>query len=172
LSVADDLTFEPARPQDVDAYIAMARAAQALIDARGLTQYVPAAHPGYEAAMRARALDGSLRAVWQGDRPVAFFSIERTPSQWWPPDDAHALYLSGMVIDASMHGRQLGSRIIEWCVAEAARLQVSALRLDCHAGNAWLRSYYEARGFTLKAELEQHPGYFGCIYERQIPRNE
>jgi hypothetical protein len=42
------------------------------------------------------------------------------------------------------------------------------VRLDCHAGNAWLCRYYEAHGFELRGRVEQHPGYEGCLYQREV----
>jgi hypothetical protein len=39
------------------------------------------------------------------------------------------------------------------------------VRPDCHAGNPWLRRYYEAYGFVLRGRIEQHPGYDACLYQ-------
>lgn len=158
----------PAGLDDVASYSTLARAAQAWLRSRGLTQYVPAAHDEYDAAIRSRAESGTLFAVRDSGDAIGFFSLEVSPSLWWPADGCPALYLAGMVVARSARGRGIGSFIIEWCAAEAARLGRKCVRLDCHAGNAWLCRYYEAHGFQLRGQVEQHPGYYGCLYQREV----
>jgi len=153
---------------DIAVYAALGRAAEAWLRSRGLSQYVPAAHEEYAAAIRSRAESGSLYAVRDGGEAIGFFSLDASPSPWWPADETHALYLAGMVVARTARGRGIGSFIIEWCVAEAARLERQGVRLDCHAGNLWLRRYYEAHGFQLWGQVEQHPGYYGCLYQRDV----
>ncbi len=129
------MEVRPARLEDLGAYAAFARAAQARLIACGLGQYVPAAHDEYAAAIRTRVELG-LYAVWDGEP---------------------ALYLAGTVV-----GRR-------WCLAEADRRGCRLVRLDCHAANEWLCRYYESHGFVLPGRVEQHPGYVGCLYQREVP---
>jgi GNAT superfamily N-acetyltransferase len=161
-----------AEVQDVAAYAAIARAAQAWLQSRGLEQYVPAAHDEYADAVRARAESGKLYAVWDGSEPVAFFSLEAAASPWWPADEEPALYLSGMIVSRHARGRGIGSQIIQWSLTEAARRKCRFVRLDCHADNPWLCMYYQSHGFILRGRVEQHPGYMGCMYERQLHMND
>jgi len=154
--------------EDVDTYAAFGRAAQAWLRARGLSQYVPAAHNEYTTAIRARVESGTLYVVQDGSEVAGFFSLDPSPSLWWPEEGTAALYLAGMVVARSARGRGIGNFIIEWCVAEAARLGRQCLRLDCHDGNPWLCRYYEDHGFELQARVEQHPGYKGCLYQRLV----
>ena len=162
--------ISPASFEDIATYTALARAAQAWLASRGLTQYVPAAHDEYAASIRTRAESGSLFAVRAGDLALGFFSLDVSPSQWWLVDETSALYLAGMVVARWARGRRVGSFIIEWCLAEAARQERQCVRLDCHADNLRLCRYYEAHGFQLRGRVEQHPGYHGCLYQRKVPR--
>lgn len=73
-----------------------------------------------------------------------------------------------MVVARAARGRGVGSFIIERCLAEAARRGCRCVRLDCHAGNAWLCRYYEAHGFERRGRVEQHPGYEGCLYQHAV----
>lgn len=156
----------PATPEEVPAYAAMGREAQAFLQSRGLGQYVPAAHAENADAIRARAEAGTLFAAVGADGgPVAFFALDAAPSPWWPADGAAALYLGGMVVGRAARGRGVGALTVRWCAAEAARRGCDFLRLDCHAGNPWLCAYYESHGFTLRGRVEQHPGYDGCLYQ-------
>jgi GNAT superfamily N-acetyltransferase len=122
-----------------------------------------AAHDEYATAIRSQVKSLTLFAVQDADRVIAFFSLEASPSSWWPTDKIPALYLAGMVVDRSARRRGIGSFILGWSVKEAARLGFPCVRLDCHADNLWLRRYYEDRGFTLRGQVEQHAGYYGCM---------
>jgi GNAT superfamily N-acetyltransferase len=153
---------------DVGTYTDLGRAAQAWLRARGLEQYVPAAHDGYADAIRARVEAGTLYAVRDDGAAVAFFSLDPAPSPWWPADGEPALYLAGMVVGRRARGRGVGGLIIRWCAAEAGRRGCRFVRLDCHAGNPWLCGYYEAHGFVLCGRIEQHRGYHGCLYQLAI----
>ncbi|MFO0899706.1 MAG: GNAT family N-acetyltransferase [Pirellulales bacterium] len=160
-----DVEIRPADLKDVGKYALLAKAAQEWLRSRGLGQYVPAAHET-PAALAARVDSGTLYAVWRDGAAVAFFHLSAAPSPWWPADGVPALYLAGVVVDRALRGQGVGRQIIAWSAAEARRRSCECLRLDCHAGNPWLRHYYEAQGFVLRGELEQHPGYRGCLFER------
>jgi GNAT superfamily N-acetyltransferase len=162
------MQVQSASLDDIATYSAHARAAQAWLRARGLGQYVPAAHQEYAAAIRSRVETGSLYVVRDGGEAIGFFSLDRSPSPWWPADGTSALYLAGMVVAQSARRQGVGSFIIEWSVTEAVRLARQCVRLDCHAGNPWLCRYYEAQGFELRGRVEQHPGYHGCLYQRDV----
>jgi GNAT superfamily N-acetyltransferase len=154
--------------EDVVRYVALGRAAQAWLRARGLSQYVPAGHEEYSASIQLRVESGTLFAVQDDGETVGFFSLDALPSPWWPADDVSALYLAGMIVARSARSRGIGRFIIEWSLTEAARCGRKCLRLDCHADNVWLCQYYEAHGFESRGEVEQHPGYYGRLYEREV----
>lgn len=166
--LAEYMAVRPASWDDMATYVAHGRAAQAWLRARGLGQYVPAAHDEYADAIRSRVELGTMYVIWDDGEAVGFFSLETSPSPWWPADGTPALYLAGMVVARMASGRGVGGFIIEWCVAEARRLGRNCVRLDCHADNAWLCRYYEAHGFEPRGRVEQHPGYYGCLYQLEV----
>src|SRR5262245_25391864 len=157
-----------AQLEDVITYMALGRAAQAWLRSRELGQYVPAAHEEYSGEIRSKVEAGTLYVVRDSGEAVGFFSLDATPSSWWPPAEAGALYLAGMVVSLSARGRGIGSFIVEWCAAEAARRKCQFLRLDCHADNSWLCAYYERHGFHLQGRVQQQPGYDGYLYQRMV----
>jgi GNAT superfamily N-acetyltransferase len=157
-----------ANPADVVKYAALGRDAQTWLRSRGLSQYVPAAHDEYAVAIRLRVESGTLFAVQDGHEAIGYFSLDASPSPWWPTDTTPALYLAGMVVARSARHREIGTFIIEWSITEANRLGLNYLRLDCHADNAWLCRYYQAHGFQLRGHVEQNPGYYGCLYQREV----
>jgi GNAT superfamily N-acetyltransferase len=159
-----------AKLADIAAYVSFAQSAQAGLRARGFGQYVPAAHEQYAPSIQSQVEAGTLYAVGCRQSPLAFFTLDASPSQWWPVDAAPALYLAGMVVSGRARGQSVGSRIVMWSVEEARKQRRDYLRLDCHVENTWLRAYYEAHGFSLQRIVEQHPGYFGCLYELAVAR--
>ncbi len=162
------LEFRSALPADVERYVSLGESAQHWLRDKGLAQYVPAAHTDNLPEIRRRVECGSLFRVSLQDQAVAFFSLESTLSKWWPEDGVRALYLAGMVVSPEVRGQKIGREIIAWCVEEARGRGCSALRLDYYMGNPWLCAYYQSNGFKLRGEIEQHPGYFGCLYQRDV----
>lgn len=159
------LDFQTARLDELPAYLAFSQAG-ADADSRQRTCAVPPGrHDEFADAMRRRIEAGSLVAVRSDADTVAFFNLEPLRSKWWPADDVQAIYLAGIVVSSEWSGRGIGSEILRWCVRKAARQGFQAVRLDCHAGNPWLRQYYESHGFTLRGFVAMHPGYDGCLYE-------
>src|SRR5579862_6989666 len=56
-----------------------------------------------------------------------------------------------------------------FAVAQSASARgKTRLRLDCHAGNAWLCRYYERHGFCLAGTVQQHSNYQGNLYEMPL----
>jgi RimJ/RimL family protein N-acetyltransferase len=162
------LTIRAAAPDDVSTYTDFARAAQSRLQFRGLAQYVPAAHDEYLTAVQAKAAAGTLYTLVDADEIVAFFNLESNPSPWWPADAAPALYLSGIVVAPQARGRRVGQVVVRWSAADARRRGCRFVRIDCHADNPWLCEYYEKHGFVSAGRLEQHPGYFGRIYQLAV----
>ena len=151
-------------PDWIDRYVAFARDAQARLRARGLRQWVPAAHDAHRPQVDLLVAAGELFAVLDGTEPIAFFAL-RDASGWWPPLERPVRYVSGIVVSRAARGRGVGGTIVEWCIERARSSGAVALRLDCHDGNAWLCEYYERFGFVARDRVEQHPGYVGRLYE-------
>ena len=155
-------------PSDLATYVALGQAAQAWLRSRDIGQYVPSAHDEYAGAIQSLIESGTLFAVCDGPDAVGFFSLDSSPSPWWPPDEMPALYLAGMVVARSARGRGVGPVILRWSLREAARRSRLAVRLDCYADNPWLCEYYESHGFVLRGRVEQHADYDGCLYELAV----
>jgi len=166
------MRIEPARPDEITDYVAFAESAQSMLRARGLAQWVPAAHAAYRTTIEAKQAAGSLFGVYEASAAIAFCVATTERSRWWPPDGIAALYLSGIVVSGAVRGRAVGRTIVTWAIARAERIGVQALRLDCHRGNDWLRRYYEGLCFALRGYVVQHPGYEGCLYEYRLGDRE
>ena len=160
------LAVSRATERDQAIYARFGRAAQELLQQRGFTQYVPAAHPEYREAITARIRAGNLYAVQRDGAPLAYFAFERR-SDWWP-DEEGVRYVAGIVVGPEGRHAGLGHFIVAWAGEQTRAAGARVLRLDCHAENHWLRRYYEALGFELQRVIDQIEGYRGCLYEARV----
>jgi GNAT superfamily N-acetyltransferase len=157
---------------DLDLYVYLAQEAQAFLRARGLAQWVPSAHAAYRKVLVARVLGGDVHKVVCAGQTIAFFCLSGEMPEWWAPYPAPASYVSGIVVARKNRGGGVGQLVLKWCEGRAQLLNHDRLRLDCHAGNSWLCSYYAALGFQEVTRVEQHPGYVGVLQEKIIARRE
>jgi phenylacetate-CoA ligase len=153
---------------DIDTYVRLAADAQQFLRSRGLGQWVPAAHASYRDQLERQFAAGVVFKVVIDHSPVAFFVVTDQPSPWWAADGRRALYLSGIVVSRAMRGRSIGRQVIAWVKDRAIRLDVAAVRLDCHAENRWLCSYYEQAEFQEVGRVRQYGDYVGCLYEHPL----
>jgi len=159
---------ETASRTDIPRYAELAQAAQAFLRSKGLAQWVPAAHPAFLPNLAAKVERLSLCKVSRGKDAIAFFDFSFEPGEWWSGRVGMAGYLSGIVVARASRGLGIGSFILEFAEAKARGRGAQYLRLDCHAGNNWLCEYYRAHGFAEVARVEQHPGYFGALYQKPV----
>jgi aryl-alcohol dehydrogenase-like predicted oxidoreductase/GNAT superfamily N-acetyltransferase len=162
------LAVRPAKRDELPLYLDFSREAQRRLRAKGLAQFLPAAHAEFADDMRQRLTRGSLLSAWSGGQLVGFFNWEtERPGMWNAvPENPLACYVAGMVVAPTARGRLVGPRILRWCLADARRRQAAAVRLDCHAENAWLRGFYETLGFRARGVVETYPGYRVCLFEQ------
>lgn len=165
------LAVRPARLDELPAYLAFSHHAQQRLRAKGLAQYLPAAHEEFAEEMRQRVAQGTLRSVWSGGQPVGYFNWDSRPPAMWDTvsDRPAAWYLAGMVVAPTARGRRVGPRILRWCLDDARRRHAAVVRLDCHADNAWLRGFYESHGFRARGIVETYPGYRVSLFEQPVP---
>ncbi len=165
---ASQPTVETASQTDIPTYVELAQAAQAFVRSKGLAQWVPAAHSAFLSNLAAKVERRSLCKVSQGKYAIAFFDFSFEPSEWWSGRAGMAGYISGIIVARASRGLGVGSFILECADAKVRDGAANYLRLDCHAGNDWLCAYYRSKGFAEVARVEQHPGYFGALYQKIV----
>jgi len=73
----------------------------------------------------------------------------------WPEfaeDDA--VYVYNLAVRRPWGGRALGGRLLDWVERRAAVLGRHFVRLDCKPDNAFLREYYERKGFIARGDVD------------------
>ena len=99
--------------------------------------------------------------------PVATVTLLWDDPQYWgdrPPD---AAYVHKLAVRRACAGQRIGSAIVEWADATAARAGRGFLRLDCLRENPGIRAYYERLGFEHRGDLVVN-GRDMSIYERPL----
>lgn len=162
------LTLQLGTAADLDAYCAFSTAAQARLQAQGVGQYVPSAHAIYREAFNERVRQSEFWVAQQADSPIAGFCLSVTPASWWPDQATDTLYFSSLVVAVPWQQRGVGTQIMAFSHAHAAAVGKRRVRLDCYAGNRRLCAFYERLGYRFVAKIEQHPDYFGHLYESTL----
>ena len=140
--------------------------ATAWVGERGYEQW-PSPFPHEEIA--AAVERGEVYLAELDGEPVATVTMLADDPVYWgerPPD---ALYVHKLAVRRACAGQRIGSAVIEWADATAAKAGRRFLRLDCLRDNDGIRAYYERLGFRHQGDLVVN-GRGMSIYERPVQR--
>jgi GNAT superfamily N-acetyltransferase len=97
---------------------------------------------------------------------VATLALLWSDPTFWGERQADAGYVHALAVRRAWAGRGLGARLLVWADARVAAAGREYLRLDCLAGNAELRRYYERLGFEPRGEVAVDD-FTSALYERR-----
>ncbi len=138
------------------------RLAQWMVD-NGIGQWLPGEYP---AATVAEEIVRREWFVWRDSPEILTAAVRlvwRDP-EFWGADDTGAGYIHGLMVAPEFRGRDLGSRILQFCADRTRANGVTRQRLDAVADNPVLRKYYGARGFVEVRETELPPQFHGTSH--------
>ena len=99
--------------------------------------------------------DGDLFLAEIDGEPVGALVVNPVPMHYVAPIEEPELYIQLLVSSRRHKGQGIGSQLISFAREEAARREVSLLRVDCYAGpDEALIGYYESQGFVRSLLLE------------------
>ena len=150
--------------RDVAAVAALLDEATAWVGERGYEQW-PLPFPREQLA--AAIERGEVYVAELDGEPVATVTLLWDDPQYWgdrPPD---AAYVHKLAVRRACAGQRIGSAIVEWADATAARAGRGFLRLDCLRENPGIRAYYERLCFEHRGDLVVN-GRDMSIYERPL----
>ncbi len=153
--MTDNLHLVRARPSELSQYIDLLEAIAEWLVARGIRQY----DPGTFRASRSYFAESIERAevhwVCINDARVGSVRLLDEDSLVWPDvRKDEAIYAYNLVVDRNWGNRGMGRRILETVERETRARLRAFLRLDCVAGNQFLRQYYAAAGFQARSEID------------------
>ena len=168
------LRIIPAEPDDLRRYIDLLEEVADWLALRGIKQWRPGSFR--------LSVDYYGESITLGQVHLAFFDealvgtlrlLLRDPIVWPEVVEDDAVYVYNLAVRRMWADQRLGRRLLEWADHRAASLGRRCVRLDCVAGNAFLRDYYTQAGFADRGEVDaQYPAPVGTLrlrrYEKQI----
>jgi GNAT superfamily N-acetyltransferase len=161
--VSARLEVRRAEAQDVDQIVGVLSEAAAWLLAREVRQWPDPFPRERVSAVVAR---GDFYLASSGGETVATLALMWSDPTFWgerPPD---AGYVHALAVRRAWAGRGVGASLLDWAGEQVAGAGREYLRLDCLAGNAELRRYYERHGFELRGEVAVDD-FTSALYERR-----
>ncbi|MDH6135891.1 GNAT superfamily N-acetyltransferase [Kitasatospora sp. MAA4] len=139
----NDLVIRPATPQDIPAIVAMLAA-----DSLGVGRESPDdLTPYYEAFERMAADPNQHPTVAVRDGRVVG-TLQLSVIHGLSRRGATRTVIEAVRVHADERGNGLGSRLIEWAIAESRSLGANLVQLTSDASRADAHRFYERLGFT------------------------
>jgi GNAT superfamily N-acetyltransferase len=161
--VSARLEVRRAGAEDVDEIVRVLSEAAAWLLARGIRQWPD---PFPRERVLAVVARGDFYLASSGGETVATLALMWSDPTFWgerPPD---AGYVHALAVRRAHAGRGIGASLLDWAGEQVAGAGREYLRLDCLAGNAELRRYYERHGFELRGEVAVDD-FTSALYERR-----
>jgi GNAT superfamily N-acetyltransferase len=159
----------PANTGEVQTIVSILEEVALWTSSRGLSAWDPGFFaapdgPGQE-SVRRDVTNRTAYLICCDEVPVGTFALRPRDEVFWPdaPDDA--LYLHRFAVLRAAAG--IGRIALEWIIEEARRQDRAYVRLDCHAQNQVIRSYYAAEGFSSRGDVVVEGMPYG-LYERNV----
>ena len=167
----DDATVRPAGAGEATTVLAILDEAAAWLGERCIAQWPPAFPREW---VEARVGDGRMWLAECDGEPLGTMLLTWSDPLW--PDDGAAGYVHRIAIRRRARG--LGAWMLDEAGAVVAGRGRTQLRLECVAGNARLRGYYEGLGFVHRGDVEypakellwSRPPLWVSRYERPVGR--
>ena len=115
-----------------------------------------------------------VQLAFIGDELVGTLRLLMSDPIVWPEfKHADAVYVYNLGVRRTWAGQDLGGRLLDWAECRAASLKRLFVRLDCQHDNAFLRGYYERKGFIPRGEVDaDYPHPVGrerlCRFEKAV----
>jgi len=168
-----ELRVVTAEPDDLRRYIDLLEELAGWLETRGIRQW-PRGRFNLSSIYFAGSITRQeVQLAFVGDELAGTLRLLMSDPIVWPEfkDDDRAVYLYTLGVRRTWAGHDLGGRLLEWAERRAASLGRHFVRLDCMHDNAFLRGYYERKGFVACGEVDaDYPHPVGrerlCRYEK------
>jgi RimJ/RimL family protein N-acetyltransferase len=110
---------------------------------------------------------GEVYIARLGSQNIATITLQWSDELFWPNYSADAGYIHRLAVLSGFHGKEIGSRLLDWAQLKAEQNGKKYLRLNCMAANLALRRYYERAGFVFCGDLREPRG-LASLYEKKL----
>ena len=174
LPESTELRVVAAERDDLRRYIDLLEELADWLESRGIRQ-----SPRGRVALSSAYFAGSIarqevHLAFMGGRLAGTLRVLMDDPIVWPEfTSGDAVYVYNLGVRRTWAGCGIGGRLLEWAASRATGLGRRFLRLDCRSDNAFLRRYYEEKGFIERGEVDAHyPDPVGlerlCRYEKTV----
>jgi ribosomal protein S18 acetylase RimI-like enzyme len=146
-----------AEPGDLDRYIDLLEELADWLETQGIRQW-PRGRVRRSAAYFAHSIDRQeVQLAFVDDCLAGTLRLLMNDPVVWPEfPEGDAVYVYNLGVRRRWAGRALGDRLLDWAEHRAASLGRRFVRLDCMPDNAFLRGYYERKGFLARGDVDAH----------------
>ena len=169
-----ELRVVTAERDDLGRYVDLLEELADWLESRGIKQW-----PRGRVNLSSMYFAGSItrqevQLAFIGDELVGTLRLLMSDPIVWPEvqhDDA--VYVYNLGVRRTWAGQDFGGRLLDWAERRAASLGRHFVRLDCKHDNAFLRGYYERKGFAARGEVDaNYPHPVGlerlCRFEKAV----
>ena len=169
-----ELRVVTAERDDLGRYVGLLEELADWLETRGIKQW-----PRGRVNLNLQYFAGSIarqevQLAFIGDELVGTLRFLMSDPIVWPEfqhDDA--VYVYNLGVRRLWAGHDLGGRLLTWAERRAVSLGRHFVRLDCQHDNAFLRGYYERKGFSARGEVDaDYPHPVGrerlCRFEKTV----
>jgi GNAT superfamily N-acetyltransferase len=158
------LVMAPARPDDLDALVAIDASASERVRELGYDPGMPP-RPIRDIVADRVAAGETVLARLDG-QPAGMLALQCDDELWRDLPGA-AGYVHGLATHRDFAGKGVGLALLDWAARVAAAEGKRYLRLDCNADNPALRAYSERAGFAHRGDVEL-PHRVAIRYEKPV----
>jgi GNAT superfamily N-acetyltransferase len=155
---------------ELDRIMALMQEVSDWLQSRGITQWRRMFSEEGRAFVAARFATDEVYLVYQGEEPVATFTIRWQETTLWGDIglDGQAGYLHGFAVSRKIGGKGVGKALMAWVEKQVSARGRRYLRLNTAAGNPGICGYYEREGFTPCGVVAHFLGGMTQLYQREI----
>ena len=148
-----------AKPKDLPVVVDILNKATQKLTLLGVPQWK---YP-WDAEFIAREIEQGVQyfATKKG-RPVAVFAVKPVCMSEWTKTTQTVFYLYRLAVYPNKQGSGIGKAVCKKLIA-CAKKQNTHIYLDCYAGSAVLRKFYESAGFSYLGDFPEE-NYFISVF--------
>jgi len=148
------LEITRAQTDDIERYLAFLELVAEWLSARGIEQWTPGnfwlSRDYYADSIQ----KGEVYLARESDQIIGTLRVLLSePLVWHDVAADDGIYIYNLAVNRAQSGRNLGAYFLNWAGEYARAINRRYVRLDCVAGNAFLREYYMRHGFAERGEI-------------------
>lgn len=175
--IGTQLNFVRAQPAQLERYLGFLENVAMWLHARNIAQWRPGDFQLAAGYYEQSIANGEVWLAYAAAEVVGTLRILPAEPVVWPEVQVEdAVYVNTLAVRRDWAHAGVGAALLAWADRVVHELDREYVRLDCMAGNAFLRRYYTQAGFVSRGEVDaEYPMPVGILrlhrFERMAPRD-